>query len=116
MHLYLIELSSDHKPKGEPRQITFESGQQNSPVWTPDGGGIVFISGVFQNAGLWRVPVSGGRPGKPERLAFAGNEVRDVAISEMARRLPSRAATAEAIKSGGSKLPSKGIERRSHLS
>jgi Tol biopolymer transport system component len=87
MHLYLIELASDHKPTGEPRQITFENGQQTGPVWTPDGREIVFISGVLQNAGLWRVAVSGGHPGKPERLAFAGNEVRDAAISQTAHRL-----------------------------
>jgi serine/threonine protein kinase/Tol biopolymer transport system component len=87
MHLYIVELTSDHKPRGEPRQITFEDGQQNGPVWTPDGREIVFISGVFANAGLWRVAVSGGRPGEPERLAFADNEVRDVAISRSAHRL-----------------------------
>jgi Tol biopolymer transport system component len=53
----------------------------------PDGRGIVFVSGVFQNAGLWRVSISGGRPGTLERLAFAGNDVRDVAISRSARHM-----------------------------
>jgi Tol biopolymer transport system component len=86
-HLYAIELTSDHKPRGEPRQITFENGQQHGPVWTPDGREIVFVSGVFDNSGLWRVTVSEGRPGRPERLPVAGNQVRHVAVSRMARRL-----------------------------
>jgi Tol biopolymer transport system component len=87
MHLFLVALGDDHMPRGEPTQITFQNGQQTNPVWTPDGREIVFVAGVFQNAGLWRVSVSGGHPGKPERLAFAGNEVRDVAISRIGRRL-----------------------------
>jgi len=70
-HLYLLELSDDHKPKGEPRQITFEEGHATNPVWMPDGRGIVFDSGPTEGAGLWRVAVSEGRPGTPQRLPFS---------------------------------------------
>jgi eukaryotic-like serine/threonine-protein kinase len=87
-HLYLQELSSEHKAKGEPKQITFEDVATNSPAWTPDGRSIVFTSGPVENAALWRIAVSGGgRRGTPERLPFAGEDVYDPAISPHGNRL-----------------------------
>ena len=71
-HLYLLELSDDHKPKGEPRQITFETSHTTSPAWMPDGRSIVFTFGAYRRSpGLWRIAVSEGRPGTPQRLPFS---------------------------------------------
>jgi len=86
-NLYLLELGDDHTAKGEPKQITFGNHAANNPVWTPDGRSIMFTSGPSLNAGLWRIAVSGGRPGTPERLSFAGEDVHDPAISPRGHHL-----------------------------
>jgi Tol biopolymer transport system component len=86
--IYLLELTPDHKVKGQPKQITFDSQPANSPAWTPDGRSIVFTSGPpAQNGSLWRVAVSDGHPGVPERLPFLGEQVHDLAISPHGNRL-----------------------------
>src|SRR5579864_353785 len=46
--LYLLELSAELKPIGEPKQITFENVEHNNPAWTADGREIVFTLGVFE--------------------------------------------------------------------
>src|SRR5207245_8225817 len=78
-HLYLLELSTDLQPKGEPAQITFENQAHTTPVWTADGREIVFTSG--EAFSLARMAVSSGHAGKPQRLAFAGPNVGWPAIS-----------------------------------
>jgi Tol biopolymer transport system component len=40
--IYLLTLSADLRPKGEPERITFYNRQAASPVWTPDGRAILF--------------------------------------------------------------------------
>jgi len=84
-NLYLLDLSQDLKPKGEPKRITFGNRWSSSPAWTPDGKFILFIGGSYHNPGLWRMAIRGGQPGKPERLAFAGTGVRSPAISKQGR-------------------------------
>ena len=83
--LYLLELSTDFKPKGEPKQITFENQAHTTPVWTTDGREIVFTSG--EAFSLARIALSSGQAGKPERLAFAGPNVGWPAISRQGHRL-----------------------------
>jgi eukaryotic-like serine/threonine-protein kinase len=63
--IYLLALSGDLAPKGEPKQITFKRQVSKSPVWTANGREIIFSSGPYIAPGesdLWRVPVSGGTP------------------------------------------------------
>lgn len=86
-HLYLLELSREYKAKGAPRQLTFDNLQTNSPAWTPDGHNIVFTSGPAENETLWRMPISAGRPGPMQLLAFAGEDVYNPAISLRRNRL-----------------------------
>jgi len=40
-----------------------------------------------ENPGLWRIAVSGGRAGAPERLSFACGDVNDPAISPRGHHL-----------------------------
>ena len=86
-HLYLLELSDDHRPKGEPHQITFENQHANSPVWAAGGREIIFSMGLYQEHTLWRMGVSKGIANKPVRLAFAGEGAWYPAISHLGHRL-----------------------------
>jgi len=81
--LFLLELSEGLRPKGEPRQLTFEKRYTDHPTWTPDGRAIVFSSGSYNTPGLWEIALSprGLQTGKPERLAFAGEGARKPVIS-----------------------------------
>ncbi len=67
-HLYLIELSDDHKPKGEHRQITFENGQATRPGLDAGRAKHCRQFGPYEGEGLWRIAFSEGRPGTPQLL------------------------------------------------
>jgi Tol biopolymer transport system component len=82
--LYLLELSDDLRPKGEPRRITFENFYIGGPTWTPDGRAIVFSGGDFHNSGLWKIELQ-PRITKPQQLPFAGEGVVTPAISRQGR-------------------------------
>ena len=72
-HLYLLSLTEDLRPGGEPKQLTFGNSNNHSPAWTTDGRDIVFVSGLSRATSLWRVPVSGSAP--PQPIAAAGEGV-----------------------------------------
>src|SRR5262249_33713387 len=81
--LYLLRLSENLNPNGEPQRLTFGNRFADHPAWTPDGRSIVFSSGPAHTPSLWEVvlPHPGGTPGKPERLAFSGEGASQPAIS-----------------------------------
>jgi len=81
--LFLLQLSENLSPNGEPKRLTFENRFTDGPAWTADGGSIVFSSGSAHTPGLCEVvlPRPGGRPAKPERLVFSGEGARQPAIS-----------------------------------
>ncbi|HSB18006.1 MAG TPA: winged helix-turn-helix domain-containing protein [Bryobacteraceae bacterium] len=81
--LYLVELSRDFRPNGEPVRLTFENRFVGKPVWMPDGRSILFPAGSVHNPSLWRLALTRlpSRPGKLERLAFAGFGVTSPAVS-----------------------------------
>jgi Tol biopolymer transport system component len=84
--LYLLALSEDLKPAGEPKQLTFDHRGAFHPVWTMDGREIIFFSGADSGRGsLSRVAASGA--GKPQRLAGFGEDGSDPAISHQGHRL-----------------------------
>jgi len=71
--LYLLELSEDLRPIGEPKRITYLQRCSDEPVWWPDGNSIGFSSGDFHiSTTLWRMARRGlwRRWGQPERLPF----------------------------------------------
>ena len=78
--IYLLDLTEDLKPKGEPRRLTSLKGDSFDSVWTPNGREIIFTSGVSGSGiSLWRVPASGA--GEPEQLPFSSGEASRPAIS-----------------------------------
>jgi Tol biopolymer transport system component len=89
--LYLLELSRDLKPVGEPRRLTFQnlftSGVAWMAVsgagvaWVPDGSALVYSAGGF----LWRLASSG--TSEPQKLAFLGQDAGSPAISARGSRL-----------------------------
>jgi Tol biopolymer transport system component len=84
--IYLLELSEDLKPKGEPRRLTSLKGWSFDSTWTPNGREIIFGSGVIGSvSSLWKVPASGAR--EPERLPFSGGDLGSPAISRSGNRL-----------------------------
>ena len=84
--IYLLDLTEDLKPKGEPRRLTSLKGFSFGSAWTPNGREIIFASGVLgSGTSLWRVPASGA--GEPEQLPFSGGEAYCPAISRTGNRL-----------------------------
>ncbi|HSB18007.1 MAG TPA: winged helix-turn-helix domain-containing protein [Bryobacteraceae bacterium] len=81
--LYLIELSRDFRPSGEPVRLTFENRFVGKPAWMPDGRSILFPAGSAHNPSFWRLALNRlpWRPSKLERMAFAGFGVISPAIS-----------------------------------
>lgn len=86
--VFLLELSGGLSPKGEPRRLTHDNRYTAGPIWMPDGRAILFTSGAtVHRTGLWKLPLSrpGWRPGEAQRLAFAGEDVRGLAVSRQGR-------------------------------
>ncbi len=83
--IYLLALSEDFQPIGEPKRLTFENQLTVTPVWTPDGREVVFSSGTWANLSLFRIAASGS--GKPERLGAFGEDGVEPAISRHGHRL-----------------------------
>jgi Tol biopolymer transport system component len=84
--IYLLDLTEDLKPKGEPRRLTSLKGDSTDSAWTPEGQEIIFSSAAeFDGGRLWRVPSSGS--GVPEQLPFSGAGAYRPAISRNGNRL-----------------------------
>lgn len=77
--LYLVPTAS-----GDARRLTFDNTGTASPVWTPDGREILFLSERGGGYGLWRVSATGGTPTPVEA---AGRNLTYLAISRQGHRL-----------------------------
>jgi eukaryotic-like serine/threonine-protein kinase len=72
--IYLLPVSVDILPEGEPKQLTFLKQDTSYPTWMPDGKEIVFASGSkTYNSRLWEIPVSGSA--QPRPLPFSGEAI-----------------------------------------
>jgi Tol biopolymer transport system component len=87
--LYLLSLSAELKPVGEPQQLTRGNRGFGRPTWTPDGHAVVFSFGGLGQQGLWKIAASRseGRTPEPQRLVSLGNNLTDAVISRHGRRL-----------------------------
>lgn len=82
--VYVVSVSRDFLPVGEPQRLTSTFGFATSPAWTPDGQEIVFATGLYWKypqipSRLWRVSASGRTP--PVPLPFASDSAVFPAIS-----------------------------------
>jgi len=85
--IYLLVLSGDLAPKGEPKQLTSKHHFGKWPVWTADGREIIASLGLiseFHEAELWRIPVDRGGMPQPVPTFIKG---RNPAISRRGDRL-----------------------------
>lgn len=83
IELYVLSLSDNLHPAGEPIRLPHGSGLAGTPVWTLDGSEIVFSSGTWADRSLWRVNASGS--GTPRRLAAVGEDSSYPALSSRVR-------------------------------
>ena len=81
--IYLLPLSGELVPQGEPVRLTFEGQWTRNPAWTEDGREIVFSLGtIWGPSNLWRIAVqSAGREARPQRVASVGEDGIAPAIS-----------------------------------
>jgi Tol biopolymer transport system component/predicted Ser/Thr protein kinase len=77
-HLLLLSLGPDYRPTSEPRRIAPDVLQPNQPVFMPSGDEILFCSGLFHAASLWRVRTDGSSPAAPLGLGGRGAMWPDV--------------------------------------
>jgi Tol biopolymer transport system component/DNA-binding winged helix-turn-helix (wHTH) protein len=82
--LYVLALTSDFAPKGEPKRLTFDNAGMGGIAWTADSREIIFSSSRGGSVALWRMPVSNAE--KPRRLEVGENGMR-LAVSQRSRRL-----------------------------
>jgi len=84
--LYVLPLSPDGTPAGEPRPIPIDAPAVTGPAWTADGRDLICAAGspYFTNSRLWRVPVSG--EGRAAPLPF-GEDGYMPAVARTGHRL-----------------------------
>jgi len=86
LDIYLLDLTEDLKPKGEPRRLTSLKTRSLDPAWTPNGREIIFSSGVLGSGmSLWKVPASAAT--EPEQLPFSRGDAFWPVISRSGNRL-----------------------------
>ena len=93
--LYVVALSADYKPDGEPKPLTPADWNIWSPAWTADGKDILFIRDLSATTGrgsanagsgtvMYRVAADGGAP---RRVNFAGDNPWFLGIARQGRRM-----------------------------
>ena len=85
--IFLLHLTKDLAPEGEPKQLTFGNQWVLTPVWIPGTQDIIYSAGTrIHSARLWRISTLG--LGKPKPLPFSAERTAfDPAVSLDGRRL-----------------------------
>ena len=87
--LYVVALSADYKPEGEPKPLTPADWNIWSPAWTADGKEILFIRDLGSgnegsDTAMYRVAADGGAP---RRVSFAGDNPWFLGIARRGSRM-----------------------------
>ena len=86
--VYVVGVSADYKPQGEPKALTPLDWDVYSAAWTADGKEILFIRGGGGNVGLdtamYRVSAVGGAP---RRVQFAGDNPWLLGVARQGHRM-----------------------------
>ena len=88
--LYVVALSADYKPEGEPKPLVPADWNVESPAWTADGKEILFIrefgggANVGSDTAMYRVVADGGAP---RRVSFAGDNPWFLGIARRGSRM-----------------------------
>jgi serine/threonine protein kinase len=86
--LFLLKLSEDLTPQGEPEKLTLDNRINHSPAWFADQRDIVFLSGNstwMANQSLWKLATS--KSAQPKRIALLGSVAPGLAVSRQGNRL-----------------------------
>ena len=74
-------------PSGTPKRLTTGEDGEHSPIWSPDGRYIAYVSWNEEGGDIWRIPAAGGKPEKLTRqtafydeIAYSPNGARIVAV------------------------------------
>jgi Tol biopolymer transport system component len=81
---------------GRPRQLTRGVVSDGSPVWSPDGKELAFVSDRGEKANLWVLPLEGGEPRK--LTDHGGGAIKDLVWSPDGRELAYSFFRAEGIR------------------
>jgi Tol biopolymer transport system component/imidazolonepropionase-like amidohydrolase len=71
-------------PSGTPKRLTTADEGEHSPVWSPDGKYIAYVSWTEDGGDIWRIPAAGG---KPEKLTRASAFYDEIAYSPTGARI-----------------------------
>ncbi|HUQ82326.1 MAG TPA: amidohydrolase family protein [Gemmatimonadaceae bacterium] len=71
-------------PNGTPKRLTTSGDGEHSPVWSPDGKYIAYVSWSDEGGDIWRIPAAGG---KPEKLTRASAFYDAIAYSPTGARI-----------------------------
>ena len=86
--LFLLKLSEDLTPQGEPQKLTFDKRINHSPAWSADQREIVFLAGNttwIASQSLWKLATS--KSAQPKRIALLGDVAPGLAVSRQGNRL-----------------------------
>lgn len=84
--LYVLPITRDLRPTGEPTRITDQRYTEvGGFAWTTDGREVVYAAGGLRGLSLWRVPVSGKQA--PRSLTYALRSALQPAIAYTTSRL-----------------------------
>src|SRR5688500_18571631 len=74
-------------PNGTPKRLTTGDEGEHSPVWSPDGRYLAYVSWNEDGGAIWRIPAAGGKPEKLTRqtafydeIAYSPSGARIVAV------------------------------------
>ncbi|MGQ0766892.1 MAG: amidohydrolase family protein [Gemmatimonadota bacterium] len=77
--LYIMDF-----PAGKPRRLSTSNDGEHSPVWSPDGRWIAYVSWTEEGGDIWRIMPDGGRP---EKLTTQSAYYDDIAWNPSGTRI-----------------------------